>query len=207
MKIEPLEHTTLTGLQIEVLKQNRDHFSNAIHQIGDAFDTIRGLDNKLSQRSQPNPDKLSLAYRLYAEGRKNFLSACTLATRSLDVRESVLSSFLAMELCVKGLLAEHNWDEEKTKALGHKPKLYTDALQKINLPMDFNRVDYVFRNSPDFVKTRYGNETVAEMDAVQFLIGVQFVSAELMRASGTRSFLSGIDEGFKRQWPPASTSR
>lgn len=204
VSIEPFQHTMLTDIQVGMIKRSKDHFSNTIFQIGDAFDTLQGLDSKLRQPSVLKPNERSLSHRFYAESRKNFLSVCTLAAQSLDVCECVLSGFLAMELCVKGFLAERNWNAEELKKLGHKPKLFAEALKNISLPVDFERVDYVFNNAPNFVKVRYGDEVIKDNDALPFLIGVQFVLAELMRVSGPPSILTGIGEEFQRRWPPAA---
>lgn len=208
VKIEPFEHTTLTPLQIETITRDKMLFSRAIYQIGDAFDASIGLNARLGYNPQSKSTKIkTFAQRMFLEGRRNFMSACTLSALGLEVRECVLSSFLSMELCVKGFLAECGYTEEEARRLGHSPERFLNALKQHGIHDTSKRVEYVFQNAPDFVKTRYGDNIVTESDATDFLFGVQYVIAEIMRRSGNNSFLSGLGGDIKRQWPPSEFSQ
>jgi len=204
VRIEPFEHTTLTSLQVETITRDEMQFARAIFQIGDAFDASLGLDARLARSLQSSPIERSFAQRMFLEGRRNFMSACTLSALGLDVRECVLSSFLAMELCVKGFLAERGYSEEQARKLNHFPDRFLNALKQQGVHDESMRIEYVLQSAPNFVETRYGNNIVSEPEAANFLFGVQYLIAELMRLSGQRSFLSSLDKAVERQWPPSA---
>lgn len=202
VQIDPFEHTTLTRLQTDILSRDKFLFSGAIYQIGDAFDALIGLDSKLSQNPTSASSRRSPAKVLFSECIKNFLAACTLAAQSVDSSECFQSSFIAMELCVKGVLAERGYNQEQRRKLGHNTKLFLGALEDQKICVDYPKLRHALESVPDFVDARYGEVEIIEPVAVRFLFSVQFLIAELMRISLNQSFLDSLDSEIERPWPP-----
>lgn len=201
IKVEPFEHSELSNVQKHLIQNDRQLFERSIFQIGDAFDALMGFSNAVSNLHS-DAAKRPYSAQLVSEARKNFLSACTLAVHGLDFRECFLSTFIALELCIKSALSNEGWTDEQLRKIGHEPDRLISALENSNLQIDLSRTRSVLSGLPDFVNTRYGLEEISEGKSIEFLIGTQFVTAELMRHHLTRPLLSSLGKEFTRPFPP-----
>jgi hypothetical protein len=196
MSINPFELTDLTETQLRWLCSQPSGLQMYIDQFVDIIDFAGGVGG-LGDYKAPPRDALEVlrlaAFQLEA-------AAATLSA-AFDFRGAVQSALIGAELALKGGLAAIGANESERRKHSHNLASAATAYSAAHTGFDLDRVLATVKRLPAFVENRYSTAQPTRIETGHIVMGVQYISGEVMRQITGFSFRSRLDQPSERIYP------
>jgi hypothetical protein len=197
MPSNPFDHVELTDAQKRIMGTEPEEVAKFLDQFGDVADVQYGC----SELKKPFSE-MELVERYINKSRLHLHAAAAIVTGGYDFRGAVESALLATEFALKSAAAALGLTEDKLKKkYGHDREALIAVVETAWPKFDAGRVWRVVADWPDYASNRYSKDEPKPLKVGRFVMGAQYVAAEVVRQLSDRDFRETLDPHLARTYP------
>lgn len=171
-----------------------EQYRQAAYCICDLYDIAFGIDQLLKQDKDEN-----LNYWLKMVLSSIMSTAFTLSEK-INLENAIQSSLLSIELAIKSCLLYLGCDYSQIEKLGHSKLKMINKLAEYTKIKNNDHFSQLYNSLPEYVSSRYSEQSLSNLELVNLAIKSQFLVAELIREITNINIakFNSLDSNFER---------